>query len=119
MMSGLALVFGGLVLQFKDANSLSLLLQAFLLLLSGVVYPISELPTVLQWIAQITPLPWAIAVARKGFAIEANALEVNSGLLLPPIMGLIIIAVVWLLLGIIIFYYFAKRARITGSFGTF
>ncbi len=116
---GFALVFGGLVLWFKDANSLALLVQAFLLLLSGVVYPVSALPVGLRLIAQISPLPWAIAVARGELVIGLDMLRAGEGLLLPPLTGLAINGVFWLLAGMVMFRYFARRAKSTGGFGTF
>ncbi|MFQ6061015.1 MAG: ABC transporter permease [Thermoplasmata archaeon] len=55
---GISFLFGALILKIKEANSLINLLQWLLAFFMGVYFPITALPTFLQYVAKAFPPTW-------------------------------------------------------------
>ena len=93
LLIGLSLVFifvclslGVLISIIAPSQIVALLISAVIgviltLMLSGMIFPIENLPLVLQWLAQIIPAKWFIEAARnvmiKGAGIAAIAKELT------------------------------------------
>jgi ABC transporter, permease protein len=93
LLIGLSLVFifvclslGVLISIIAPSQIVALLVSAIIgviltLMLSGMIFPIENLPLVLQWLAQIIPAKWFIEAARnvmiKGAGIAAIAKELT------------------------------------------
>ena len=93
LLIGLSLVFifvclslGVLISIIAPSQIVALLVSAVIgviltLMLSGMIFPIENLPLVLQWLAQIIPAKWFIEAARnvmiKGAGIAAIAKELT------------------------------------------
>lgn len=90
----LALLFGALVLRFKESDALVQIAQSLLALLVGVYYPIGILPPLLRGAALLLPPAWIThdmraALLDTGYILQAwpRDLAVLAGmcLLLPPL----------------------------------
>ena len=54
----LSLLYGSLVLRFKESDALIQVAQVVLTLLTGVYYPVAVLPAALRWAALLAPPAW-------------------------------------------------------------
>src|SRR5271155_1945853 len=67
-MVGFGLLLGGVALYLRTSIILGNIFLFVGLLLSGVNFPIAQLPPVLQWAGDVLPLTWGIAAIRAAFA---------------------------------------------------
>ena len=76
-----ALVLGALMLFLRDTyltqNTLILLMG----LLCGVTFPVSFLPTAVQWISGAMPLTYGLSATREVWLMDASLSEVSSSLI--------------------------------------
>lgn len=99
-LSGMGLVFSALGLLLKRSNALSNLLAPPILLLGGIYFPVSELPTGLRVLARMLPIGYATEALALS-TLEARGIGEMLHLILPlagftvvmPVLG--ILAIRW------------------------
>jgi len=109
LMAGLGLMVAGLDVYVKQVGGIVSVVQRLSYFLSGVIFPISVLPTILQPIAKIIPFYYAITALRS--SLTGN----EFATLFPYLIILSILASVSISLGIYIFKKGINRARMDGS----
>lgn len=112
-MVGFGLLLGGLALYLRTSIILGNIFLFIGLLLSGVNFPLSSLPTVLQWVGDALPLTWGLAAIRAAIAGEALAplALLWAAVALSGIISLALSMGCW--------KYFERRALATGSIARF
>lgn len=75
-LGGIGLLSAAFVVAFKQNEPFSSVFVALSLLVSGIMYPTSVLPTWLEWVAPLLPLTHAAALARHYFIQGADAGDV-------------------------------------------
>ncbi|MCI4361166.1 MAG: ABC transporter permease, partial [Thermoplasmata archaeon] len=109
-MVGFGLLLGGVALYLRTSIVLG---NIFLFLLSGANFPLSSLPTALQWMGYFLPLTWGIAAVRAGL----SGAPITQ---LLPLWGLVgLCALVSFGLAIGLWDTFERRALSTGSIARF
>jgi ABC-2 type transport system permease protein len=78
--------------------------------LSGVMYPVSVLPSWLREVGRLLPLTHALAVLRGALLVGAGPVELRDSL-----VALLIFTGVLAPIGAVLFAFALKRARIDGS----
>lgn len=71
----LSLLYGSLVLRYKESDALIQMAQVALTLLTGVYYPVSILPGLLRAAAMLTPAAWIAAGMRAALLDTASLLQ--------------------------------------------
>ena len=112
-MVGFGLLLGGVALYLRTSIILGNIFLFIGLLLSGVNFPLSSLPTPLQWIGDALPLTWGVAAVRGVLAGD----PLPQLLWLWAIVALAAIASFALAIGL--WQYFERRALSTGSIARF
>ena len=112
-MVGFGLLLGGVALYLRTSIILGNIFLFIGLLLSGVNFPASQLPTVLQWIGYGFPLTWGLA------AIRASVAGDSLGAVATLWGAVVLAAVVSFGLAIGLWEYFERRALATGSIAKF
>jgi ABC-2 type transport system permease protein len=112
-MVGFGLLLGGLALYLRTSIILGNIFLFIGLLLSGVNFPVSNLPPVLQVIGDGLPLTWGLAAIRASIGGEA----LGSLAVLWGIVALSGVVSVGLAMGC--WAYFERRALSTGSIAKF
>jgi len=107
---GLGLLTGAGTLLARRANPVAAVLGGLSLFLSGVVYPVSVLPSWLQSIARLLPLTHALEALRRALLQGASPRE-----LAPSLLALGLFAAILAPAGFGLFAYGLYRARIDGS----
>ncbi len=112
---GLALTFGALILHVKQAGSLISLLQWVIMFLTGVLYPITMLPLLLQVISLLFPPTWQLN------GMRASALDSPwfLGTPLSDFTAMIFMAAGFTLLGMTLFSYMERRLKRNEGIGTY
>ncbi len=106
---GIGLMMLALAITSKQATQILALVQAILLVLSGIYYPVGVLPTYLKVVAQAIPLTWSIQGFRE--ALSGTPLEeLTLTLTVLAAMGFI-----YLIAGLISFRKALNRERIRGT----
>jgi len=112
-MVGFGLLLGGVALYLRTSIILGNIFLFIGLLLSGVNFPASQLPPVLQWIGYGFPLTWGLAAVRASVAGEPlGAIAVLWG-------DVAIAAAASFGLAIALWRFFERRALATGSIARF
>ncbi len=112
-MVGFGLLLGGVALYLRTSIILGNIFLFIGLLLSGVNFPLSSLPPVLQWIGDGYPLTWGLAAIRASISGEA------FGSLALLWAAVAFSGVVSLGLAMGCWEYFERRALSTGSIARF
>jgi ABC-2 type transport system permease protein len=112
-MVGFGLLLGGVALYLRTSIILGNIFLFVGLLLSGVNFPVSQLPPALQWAGYALPLTWGLAAIRGAIAGDGIG---ALGLLWA---GVAIAGVVSLGLAIGLWEIFERRALATGSIARF
>ncbi len=107
--SALGMAIGSLGLLTTDINMIGNIAAGLLLVLAGVNFPITSLPSWLQGVSFILPLTRGVAAARLSVAG-------GGGPILSLCLGEVCVALGWLGLGYLAFRWIESRARKTGSF---
>jgi ABC-2 type transport system permease protein len=107
---GLGLLAAGSTMLIRRTNPIAMVIGSLSFFLSGVVYPVSVLPAWLVTLGQLLPLTHALAALRGALLVGAG-----PGALAGPLLALVLFTVVLAPLGIGIFAYALRRARIDGS----
>ncbi|MCI4336340.1 MAG: ABC transporter permease [Thermoplasmata archaeon] len=112
-MVGFGLLIGGLALFLRTSIVVGNIFLFLGLLLSGVNFPLSELPAPLQVVGRALPLTWGIAAIRASMAGDSLGT-------LAPLWGLVTLsAVVSFGLAIGLWGTFERRALATGAIARF
>ncbi len=108
-MVGFGLLLAGIALYLRTSIILGTIFLFIGLLLSGVNFPVSALPTGLQWVGYFLPLTWGLAAIRSGLA--GDPLRT-----LAPLWGFVgVCALVSFGAAIALWATFERRALSTGS----
>lgn len=86
------------------------IIQGFILLVSGIYYPVTVLPTWLQYIAYVSPGTYALESARAAILQGASITE-----MLPNLSILLLIGVILIPVGFVVFRLAEKQAMKTGK----
>lgn len=86
------------------------IIQGFILLISGIYYPITVLPQWLQYFAYLSPGTYALEAVRDAILKGATIADI-----MPNLLALIIIGAILIPLGFYIFTLAEKRAMRTGK----
>ena len=79
-------------------------------MVSGVYYPISVLPGVLQWIARLSPATYTLQGIRKALGVWPG-----DASLTPDLLALVVLGVVLLPLGAAVFAWAERYAKRRGT----
>ena len=104
------LFFAGLALFFKRVQSIVQIVSYGLLFFTSITAPISQLPTVVQFFSAIIPLTWAVSLIE--YVLSGNLSQRNLSTI---IVGFILSSLAFVLIGIIGFKLFMKRAKQSGK----
>ncbi|HTZ61280.1 MAG TPA: ABC transporter permease, partial [Thermoplasmata archaeon] len=112
-MVGFGLLLGGVALYLRTSIILGNIFLFVGLLLSGVNFPTSQLPPVLQWVGYGLPLTWGLD------AVRAAAAGDPLGTLGVLWLAVALAGAISLGLAIVLWEYFERRALATGSIARF
>jgi ABC-2 type transport system permease protein len=107
---GLGLLAAGTTMLIRRTNPIATVIGSLSFFLSGVMYPVSVLPSWLGGMGQLLPLTHALAALRGALLVGAS-----PGALVTPLLALALFTVVLAPLGIGVFAFALRRARIDGS----
>lgn len=107
---GIGLIFGSLVIRFKEANALVFLVRGIFMVFCGITYPLAVLPAWMQGVAYVLPLTYAIRDIRAAALADAGIAAVA-----PDLARLAAFAVLLPAIGVIAFSLMERRARRTGT----
>ena len=92
---GIAFLSGAFVLVYKQANPINYLANTIVSIFSGIIYPVSVLPSYLQMISEIIPATYSLELIRS-IIFSQNLefkIDIINILLIPSIIALISIIV--------------------------
>jgi ABC-2 type transport system permease protein len=101
---GLGIVATSIAKEQESAQLVIGLLQFPMMFLSGVLFPIEQMPTVLQAVSKVLPLTYAVDALRKVMILGAG---IDAILL--PLTVLIILGIVTMTIGVPLFDRAVKR----------
>jgi ABC-2 type transport system permease protein len=107
---GLGVLSAGYSLLFKRGNPVKWLFLGGAGLVSGIMYPVSVLPPVLQWVARLVPVTYSLDGMRLALLQHASI----PGLW-PNLRALLLFAVVLLPVSLAVFSWALRRTKITGT----
>jgi len=110
-MYGIGLIFAGAALVAKRIAQLVLAMQIILLFISGTLAPPAIFPQGLRWLSEAVPLTEGIDLAR--LSVTKGHIAASAWLLLA------LTSTAYLLLGLIAFQLFARRAKVDGLLGRY
>ncbi len=112
-MVGFGLLLGGVALYLRTSIILGNIFLFVGLLVSGVNFPLAQLPPALQWAGDALPLTWGIAAIRASFAGDSLSM-------MWPLWGALAVAgAVSYGLAIGLWGTFERQAKATGSIARF
>lgn len=109
-LSGFGLLIGSLSLYTREVVSVANASYFVLLIICGVNFPVSELPTVLQWVSKALPLTYGIEATRK--VVSGASFGEVQYLIGAEVLFMVALVVV----GYFFFKYFEQKAKKEGSF---
>ncbi len=107
---GLSLTFASLVVRFKEANSMVLLVRGIFMIFCGISYPMAVLPEWMRQVAAFLPLTYAARSIRAVGLAGATFTDI-----LPDLQALTLFAIILPVLGYVAFGLAERRARRTGN----
>ena len=108
--NGLGLIAASVVIVIKQGNPVSLVLGMVSVLLAGVFYPVSVLPSWLQALAQLLPLTHALELVRRS-ALAGEGI----GTLWGHLLALVALSLVLVPLGLLACHRAVRFAQTDGS----
>jgi ABC-2 type transport system permease protein len=109
-----SLFFSPLMILARGRGGFFNVFTPFVAVLSGFVYPISELPTVLNILARCLPASWAMDAIWKSIEGTTSVQQIIASL------GMcILVSAIWLMVIYFMFKIVEKRIRVTGTLGTY
>ena len=113
---GLGLFFGGISLVYKRIGPVSSIVRTAFLFLTGALVPLSALPNTMQIGAHFLPMTDGLILIRK-LLVDGNS---SAHILMhTSFCWLILNSSIYLLIGILTFQYFEKKARDQGLLGVY
>ncbi|MGH2541563.1 MAG: ABC transporter permease [Ardenticatenaceae bacterium] len=111
---GIGILFGSLVLRFKEANAMVFLVRGIFMLFCGITYPIAVLPAWMESVSAFLPLTYAIRSIRAVSLSGATFADIRADL-----QALALFALILPVLSVLAFRFMERRARRTGSLGQY
>ncbi len=111
---GFAMISGGISVVVKAGNPISFFFSTFTSLMSGTVFPVSVLPTVVRDVSYAIPLTWALQGLRETMLAGAPLYSV-----LPILEVLGIFDIILIPLGLAVYRYCFNLARRRGTLGEY
>ena len=108
--SGMGIIAASFIMIFKKGEPISWIFVGGSSLLSGVYYPISVLPPILQKLSWLFPMTYSLDAIRLAL-LGKYSLKI----LLPDILALAVFSLILLPLSIMIFKYSVKKAKRDGT----
>lgn len=90
---GLGILISALAAEQETATQLLFMFQFPMMFLSGVFFPIQQMPTVMQYISKIIPLTYAIEAMRKVMILGGGFQAVQNDILVLLLFGTVTLAV--------------------------
>ncbi len=112
---GMSLLFGAIILRFKEANAILQIAQWLVILLMGAYFPIQVFPPSLRWIALASPPTWMINGTRAALLNTSWF----SGSWYGDLLIMMLFAIITPLIGHAIFIRLEKNLRAHQGLGTF
>ncbi len=109
-MTGLGVLLAGLVINLKEPHAFNVMLTPFLMLLSGMMFPVEALPPALREASGLLPITHAIEAVRRSLLLGHT-----PDVIQPLLETLAVQAVVYLLLGLAVFRTLEAWARRSGG----
>jgi ABC-2 type transport system permease protein len=107
---GLGVVSASYVLLFKRGNPARWLIVGASSLLGGMMYPVTVLPTRLQWLSRLIPVTYSLEGMRRALLTGARIAD-----LWPSVRALLLFSVILLPVSSAIFAWALRRTKITGT----
>jgi ABC-2 type transport system permease protein len=107
---GIGLLAGATTMLVRRSNPVGAMLASASFLLSGVAYPVSVLPAALRVLSQALPTTHALELVRGALLRGASVAEMGRSL-----GALALFAGLTIPLGVVLFVFALRRARIDGS----
>jgi ABC-2 type transport system permease protein len=111
---GLSLTFASLVVRFKEANSMVLLVRGVFMIFCGISYPMAVLPEWMRRVSAFLPLTYAVQSIRAVGLAGATYADI-----LPDLRMLTVFAIILPILGYVAFHLAERRSRRTGDLGQY
>lgn len=111
---GLGFTFASLVINAKEASAFVFLVRGVVMIFCGITFPLAVLPDWMQSVSRWLPQTYMMDGMRKAALTNAGLAE-----LAPDIQALLLFGLGWLLAGLLLFKWMERRARKTGSIGTY
>jgi ABC-2 type transport system permease protein len=108
--AGLGVLSASYTLLFKRGNPVKWLFVGVAGVVSGIMYPVSVLPPVLQWVARAVPVTYSLQGMRIALLQHASMAS-----LWPALRALLLFALVLLPLSLAVFSWALRRTKITGT----
>ena len=96
--AGFGLIVSALTLKWKQSTTISFAIMDVLILVSGIYYPVTILPKIIQFISIFSPLTYALDITRK-VVLDGRSLIQLGWQLLP----LIVLATALIIVGMFIY----------------
>jgi ABC-2 type transport system permease protein len=111
---GLGLAFASLVVRFKEANAMVLLVRGIFMIFCGISYPMAVLPEWMKRVSAFLPLTYAVRSIRAVGLAGATYADI-----LPDLQMLTMFAIIMPILGYAAFRLAERRSRRTGDLGQY
>ena len=108
--SSIGIIAASFIMVLKRGDPVTWLFNVFSSLLGGVYYPLSVLPTWLQWLAGLLPITYALQGMRMAL-LQGKPLQA----MLTEVFALIVFSVAFLPLSLFTFRLAVRQAKIDGS----
>ena len=107
---GLAIISAGVTMIVKQGNPISFFFATFTTLTTGVVFPVTVLPSYIRLVSYAIPLTWALNGLRYAMLYGYSLSQ-----LVNYILALLVFTIVLLPLGVLFYSYAFKLARKKGT----
>jgi ABC-2 type transport system permease protein len=111
---GVGLAFASLVMFFKEAESMVLLVRGLVMIFCGISFPLAILPGWMQSIGGAIPFSYTIRLLRAIVLEQANFAQISSDL-----KRLLAFGIILPIIGYILFWFTERHARTTGDLGRY
>lgn len=113
-LQGFGFVMAALGLVWKQPYAVAMIMSPFMILLSGMMFPTSILPTWVQPLSNIIPLTHGLAIVRDAILLDKGFVD-----LAPAFLRLAVTGALFMAAGFGAFNFLEKRARTLGVLGRY
>ncbi|MEB3861928.1 MAG: ABC transporter permease [Desulfurococcales archaeon] len=110
-MTGMGIALAGIVVNLKEPHAFNVMLTPFLMLLSGMMFPVEALPGPVEAVSRLIPVTHGIEVVRSSLLQGEPAIHLLGILALE--------AIAYTVVGYTVFRLLEARARRLGGLGSF